>query len=165
MVEVIPETPPAGSLIAPFGALDGHYADAFHALGPAGIGLPDFISAFYRTAPFRAERLVLRLAGHPGTDADLDRLAEDRADRFAAWAVEGRRTSEILLGDLSGRTKSWLMVEPRPAATRLWFGSVVVPAASGEAGIGRLATALIGPHRLYSRLLLRAAAKALASGG
>ncbi len=47
-------------------------------------------------------------------------------------------------------------------ATRLYFGSAVVPRSSGgngEPGMGWLFHGLLGFHRLYSRLLLRAASR------
>ena len=48
-----------------------------------------------------------------------------------------------------------------PAGTRLHFGSAVVPArrarSDRRAGLGALFTALLGFHKLYSRLLLKAA--------
>ncbi len=57
------------------------------------------------------------------------------------------------------------MGEPgRSSSTRLYFGSAVVPRQSAGAGkpvMGSLFQALLGFHRLYSRLLLRAASKRL----
>ena len=52
-----------------------------------------------------------------------------------------------------------------PARTRLYFGSAVVPVAnagSGEDSIGFAFRALLGFHKLYSRVLLRSAAARLA---
>jgi len=54
---------------------------------------------------------------------------------------------------------------PGVAGTRLYFGSAVVPrrsARSGREGLGPLFSSLLGFHKLYSRLLLRAARSRLA---
>jgi hypothetical protein len=56
----------------------------------------------------------------------------------------------------------------RGAGTRLYFGSAVVPlrdAKTGGTRMGPLFRALLGFHRLYSRVLLRAAAKRLSRSG
>ena len=76
--------------------------------------------------------------------------------------MEGRAPGQLLLADIGGRTRSWLMAAPSEgsAGTRLDFGSAAVPrrsARSGRAGLGPLFGALLGFHKLYSRLLLRAA--------
>lgn len=78
-------------------------------------------------------------------------------DSFAAWTVEARARNQVLLRDFTGRTCSWLMVadaDPGPG-TRLYFGSVVF-------ALSPVHAKLLGFHRLYSRLLLRAAARRLA---
>ena len=78
--------------------------------------------------------------------------------------MEGQDGTQILLGDFSGRTKSWLMVAPLDdTGTRLYFGSAVVPARSrdGQRRMGWVFHALLGFHRLYSRLLLQAACSRL----
>ena len=72
----------------------------------------------------------------------------------------------------SGRTRSWLMALPVNATaaderTRFYFGSAVVPrknARSGKPEMGFAFSALLGFHRLYSRLLLRAARSRVLSG-
>ena len=103
-------------------------------------------------------------ASRPSTDAQARQLTRGERETFAAWSVEGRASDQLLLADFGGRTKSWLMVVPssdaRAETTRLYFGSAVVPVRprrGGEAGMGFVFTALLGFHRLYSRLLLRAA--------
>lgn len=72
------------------------------------------------------------------------------------------------MSDVSGRTRSWFMVHfgptGRTGSTRLLFGSVVVrlqdePAGAKAQRAGH--SALSGFHRLYSRLLLSAAASRL----
>jgi hypothetical protein len=83
--------------------------------------------------------------------------------------VEDRAANQLLMCDLAGRTRSWLMVAPLQAggasSTRLYFGSAVVPVrdmASGQPRMGLLFKALLGFHKLYSRILLQAARSRLA---
>ncbi len=120
---------------------------------------------------FKLERLILTLLlGRPATDAQARELAEGRLDRFAAWTVEGRAENQLLLCDFQGRTRSWLMTEPGAygRSTRLFFGSAVVPKLdrrSGERRMGAAFTALLGFHKLYSRLLLSSAISRLARRG
>lgn len=164
MIKVVAVPPPEQSLIAAYARVPGHYADAYRADAPRDTGLPDFITAFYTTPLFRAERTVLSLAGLSSRDADVARLAAGTGEEFAAWRVEARRADEVLLVDVSGRTRSWLAVERTETAARLWFGSVVVPAGGGEGPerLGPAFTLLLGAHRVYSRGLLAAAARRLA---
>jgi hypothetical protein len=70
----------------------------------------------------------------------------------------------LLMCDYLRRTRSWLMVEPLEAGTRLYFGSVVVPVrdASGRLELGSPYSALLGFHKLYSRILLASARSRLA---
>lgn len=163
MTPVRDATPPDGTLIAPFARRDGYYVDGFCVDLASAVSLEAFITAFYTTSLFRAERVVLRLAARaPSTDADVAALAQGRAEQFAAWTVEARTQDEIVLGDASGRTKSWLRVAPHPGGTQLWFGSVVVPVEQrGRLTLGPVFHALLGAHKVYSRLLLGAAAARL----
>lgn len=159
-------TPPASSLLAAVQAERRAFADAYwldHP-GPA-VELAAFVEAFYTTRLFKLERLVLRLAGLPSSDAGARAVARGETERFAAWRVQdrrGRREPELLLIDVHARTCSWFQVEPLAGGgTRLWFGSAVIPArlsASGEPKMGWLFDALLGFHRHYSRALLKAAA-------
>lgn len=116
---------------------------------------------------FKLERLILKwLVKRPSTDAEVRQLAEGTRDDFAAWTVEARTADQLLLGDFAGRTKSWLMVVAMAGhgnrITLLYFGSAVVPAReSSGGGLGFLFTALLGFHKLYSRILLRSAAARL----
>lgn len=152
--------PPASSLLAPFAAREGVYTDAFCAQVPTEQYLRDFVSAFYSTRLFRAERALLGvLARAPSSDADAMALAAGMTDRFAVWTVEVRRPDELLLADASGRTRSWLHAALAPGGTQLWFGSVVLPGPRG--GLGPVFRGLQGAHRLYARMLLRAAARSL----
>jgi len=124
------------------------------------------LRAFYTTALFKMERALLKwFAGRPSTDADANALATGAASRFAAWSVEGRAQRQILLADFTGRTRSWLMTQAIEHAdgsgeTLLYFGSAVLPAGTADTGetIRNLTfSALLGFHKLYSRLLLGAA--------
>ena len=134
------------------------------------VSLAQLIEAFYTTGIFRIERFILGIAaGRPSTDDDVRKLAEGAADKFAAWNVENRDAKQILLADFSGRTRSWLMVEPITQdgadGARLYFGSAVTPIInkkSGEKRMGAGFQLLLGFHKLYSRTLLYAARARLA---
>jgi len=143
----------------------GAYADCY-AVDVAGrVSHAAFVEAFYTTWVFKLERLILRLfASRPSTDDEARQLAAGTRDSFAAWSVEGRTADQLLLGDFTGRTKSWLMVAAAEGTaspkTRLYFGSAVVPVRSrrtGQAGLGWMFRALLGFHKLYSPILLGAA--------
>lgn len=154
---------PAEALLNRY-AKSGAYADCYVAEIAATVSHADFVEAFYTTAVFKLERLILRLlVSFPSTDAEARQLAQGRRDSFAAWSVEARATNQLLLSDFKGRTKSWLMValqDTGAPGTRLYFGSAVVPvrgAGTGRTGPGFIFTALLGFHKLYSRILLRSA--------
>jgi hypothetical protein len=163
---VYPAELPAGALLQSCRAA-GAYADCYVCDVEGVVSHAAFVEAFYTTRLFKLERFILRwLARRPATDADARRLAEGTADGFSAWRVEGRSSNQLLLADFTGRTKSWLMVGPVPddsghQYTRLYFGSAVVPrkgrGAHERPSMGFGFHALLGIHRLYSRLLLTAA--------
>jgi hypothetical protein len=150
------------------------FADCYVTEMPGAVTQESFIEAFYTSPLFKVERTLLQyLASRPATDTDAKQLAHRKATRFSAWRVEGQSPSELLLADFTGRTRSWLMAVPvagpdQPQRTRLYFGSAVVPR-SGKAGqeprMGWVFHALLGFHRLYSRLLLLAASRRLARAG
>lgn len=136
---------------------EGAYTDCFALDVPGQVGHAAYVEAFYTTAVFKLERLLLAwLAGCPSRDAEACELAAGRRAQFAAWAVEARAPGQLLMCDLSGSTRSWLMVAAAPHGTRLYFGSAVVRSRQGGAF-----RALLGFHKLYSRVLLRAAAARL----
>jgi hypothetical protein len=147
-----------------------------------------FVTAFYTTGLFKIERRLLHwLVNKPATDDDAQRLADGSAATFSAWQVEAQDPDQLLLADFTGRTRSWLMAVPsaqgRGSAaattsrntpgttsgttsltTSLYFGSAVLPLRSrtGEAAdLGWSFHALLGFHKLYSRLLLAAACRRL----
>ncbi|WP_205527315.1 hypothetical protein [Solimonas sp. K1W22B-7] len=129
-----------------------------------------YVEAFYTTALFKTERLILSLVLlKPSTDRQARELALGQRDSFAAWQVEKRDEDQLILA--AGRTRSWLMVAPAPTpgvmATRLYFGSAIVPARGARAGsnpLGSGFSALLGFHQLYSRGLLHAARTRLERG-
>jgi hypothetical protein len=150
----------------------GAYADCYATEVAWPVSRSGYVEAFYTTGVFKLERGILKwLAARPSTDMEASQLASGARSSFAAWTVEGQAPDQLLLRDFSGRTRSWLMVQPienddRSASTRLYFGSAVVPVASGgsgKAGLGFAFGALMGFHKLYSRVLLNAASARLAS--
>ena len=156
---------PPNALLQKYNAGSG-YADCYVAEVDGVVAQADFVEAFYTTALFKVERVILKwLAGRPSTDGGAHDLAAGTANGFAAWSVEARTDEQLLLADFTGRTRSWLMAVPAGAAdgrprTLLYFGSAVTPRGDrgrdGQ-GLGFVFHALMGFHRLYSRLLLGAA--------
>jgi hypothetical protein len=142
------------------------FADAYAVEIERNVSFATFVQAFYSTGTFVPERLVLSVLGRRSSKEQLVAMALGEQQRFAAWTVEARDESQVLLRDDTGRTRSWLMSEPLPGGgTRLYFGSAVVARAdlrTGERSMGAGFNALLGFHRAYSRALLRAARKALA---
>jgi hypothetical protein len=140
------------------------YTDCYVTEVPAAVSQEAFIGAFYTTPLFKIERALLKwFAARPSTDEDALALARGSADAFAAWRVEARTEDQILLADFTGRTRSWLM----SGGTRLYFGSAIAPrrdAGTRKARLGLAFTALLGFHRLYSHMLLRAARKRVLRG-
>jgi hypothetical protein len=139
----------------------GAYTDAYSVAIAADVTHAQFVEAFYTTGLFKLERAILAvLVSKPSTDAQARALARGESDAFAAWTVEARAPDQLLLCDYRGRTRSWLMREPvEGGGTRLYFGSAVVPVpkAGGTRSMGGGFCALLAFHKLYSRLLLRAA--------
>ena len=160
---------PPGALLARY-AESGAYTDCYSTELARNVSHAEYVEAFYTGGLFRIERHLLRLfLSRPSTDAQARELATGEADHFAAWRVEGRAPDQLLMCDIGGRTRSWLMVASATAgsapATRLYFGSAVVPVAtgpSGKRGMGVLFRSLLGFHKLYSRALLAAARSRLA---
>jgi hypothetical protein len=164
MVVVVSQDVPSGSLIDAYAGLAGFHTDCYSAVVAGQVSLTDFVTAFYTTPLFRAERLVLRLAARaPSTDAQARAVADGTAERFAVWKVEARHNDEMILAERSGRTKSWFMVVAQGVDTQLLFGSVVVPvrSKSGAMVLGPVFDSLLGAHVLYSRALLAASTRRL----
>ena len=146
----------------------GAYTDCYATEVAWAVSRAEYVEAFYTTALFKLERRILGwFAAAPSSDEEVRRLASGALDAFAAWRVEAQTSEQLLLRDTSGRTRSWLMVEPigglgPSGSTRLYFGSAVVPVAgAGTASPGIAFRALLGFHKVYSRLLLHAAGSRL----
>lgn len=161
---------PPGALLAVYRER-GAWTDCYTTTLTGEVSHVAFVEAFYTTRLFKLERLILKWClSRPSSDSLAAQLAGGHIDTFAAWRVEGRAVDQLLLADVMGRTRSWLMTaaveDHGRATTRLYFGSAVVPspsAASGQASYGAVFRALLGFHKLYSRLLLRAASARLAA--
>jgi hypothetical protein len=155
---------PANTMLNTY-AMPGAYVDCYTTEVPGQVPLSEFIFAFYTTSLFKLERLILKLTVlKPSTDIQARQLAGGHIEKFAAWHVENRSENEILLCDLIGRTRSWLMVFPvntnSDSKTRLYFGSAVVPVRNSKTGTASLGfgfRALLKFHRIYSVLLLYSA--------
>ncbi len=157
--QVVPAELPDQALLQAY-RVEGGYVDCWTAEVPGTISLTTFVTAFYTSRAFRPERWLLgAVLGKRADDQDATRLANGEAERFSAWSVEARRGDELLLCDFQGKTRSWLKVCPIAEGTRLHFGSAVVPARTTADRI--VFTALLGFHRLYSRILLRGALRGL----
>jgi hypothetical protein len=157
---------PPDALLQRYHRASGAYADCYRADIAQTVSHADYVQAFYTSAVFKLERLILRVfAARGSTDAQAAALARGEIAVFAAWVVEGRAPNQLLLCDFTRRTRSWLMVTPLPSGTRLYFGSAVVPVHDPRTGASRLGfgfSALLGFHKLYSRALLAAARSRLA---
>jgi len=155
---------PAGALLGTYRDA-GAYTDCFAADMPRAVSQAEYVEAFYTTWVFKLERWVLAMfVAKPSTDLQAQALASGRTDAFAAWSVEGRTGNQLLMCDFQRRTRSWLMSVHDPAnaaaGTRLFFGSAVVPVThpkSGRSTMGPAFRVLLGFHKVYSRILLRAA--------
>jgi hypothetical protein len=155
---------PGRALLQRYRDIPRAHADCYAADIDTRASLSVFVEAFYTTALFRCERFVLFLLGHGCADADVRACAAGATGGFAAWTVEERLDDQILLRDVTGLTRSWLMVAERAdgrVGARLYFGSAVVPrlgrgSAPRRPSVGfRL---LLPVHAIYARALLRAAA-------
>lgn len=141
---------PDGTLLARYTAALACYTDCFVRDVPKQVQLGQFVSAFYKTLLFRAERLILgALAGRPSTDWQVGEVAQGLRQDFAAWTVEDRRADQVVMCDMGEQTRSWFMVVPQNGSTRLCFGSAV---GSKDAPLVRL---LMPFHSVYARALLK----------
>ncbi len=157
---------PAGSLLERY-VRAGAYVDCYVTEFAAPVTLARFVEAFYSTAVFGVERRILQwIVSRPSTLDQARQLGAGEIDAFAAWRVEDRNAEQLLLAEFTGRTRSWLMVAGDGASpTRLYFGSAVVPRTdprSGRRSMGPVFGALLGFHKMYSRVLLSAARRRLA---
>jgi hypothetical protein len=126
------------------------------------VSLADFVFAFYTSDVFRIERRMLGvLAGAPSTDAEARQLAAGSDISFAIWRVAERTTTQLLMCDRYGRTRSWFGVVPLDQGrTLLQFGSAVASRSNARtANWARrsLFRVLMKFHVVYSQVLLQAA--------
>lgn len=143
----------------------GAYTDCYAVDVNPPMSQAAYVEAFYTSPVFKLERQLLAwFVARPSTDQEARALAAGQRSAFSAWTVEGQSTQQLLLCDFQGRTRSWLMSAPVKVnglpGTRLYFGSAVVPTVdrrTGQASMGFVFRALLGFHKLYSRVLLRAA--------
>jgi hypothetical protein len=162
---------PDGALLQRYRDMPGAYTDCFTASVGRVVSPAEYVDEFYTTGLFKCERFVLFLIGRGCTDEDARALAEGKAQKFAAWTVEGRAQDQLLVCDFAKATRSWLMVGRRRdgvAGTQLYFGSAVVPGAKDRAGNPRPTAGfrLLQPvHAFYARALLRAAARKISRMG
>jgi len=162
MTDIAPRPIPEHALLARYSG-NGGYTDCYVTELPGSYSHAEFVAAFYTTWLFKLERAILRwFVRRPSTDSEVHQLARGQREAFAAWTVEARAPNQLLLRDFLGNTRSWLMIESRSdgGATRLYFGSAVVPRVDSRTGEKKLGTsfrALLGFHRRYSRALLAAA--------
>ena len=162
MQAIAPKLIPAHALLARYVG-NGGYADCYATDLPGQFSHAEFVAAFYTTWLFKLERAILKfLVRRPSTDGEAQQLARGQRESFAAWTVEARAPNQLLLCDFLGNTRSWLMIESREdgGATRLYFGSAIVPRVdlhTGEKKLGFSFRALLGFHKGYSRALLAAA--------
>ena len=157
---------PTEALLARYAAVG--YVDCYTAGVPRPVSQAEYVEAFYTGAVFKLERWLLRLfLAKPSTDEQARQLAAGKLAEFSAWRVEGRATNQLLMCDVGGRTRSWLMTarDADGVGTRLYFGSAVVAARhppTGNLRLGFVFNALLGFHKIYSRVLLGAARARLA---
>jgi hypothetical protein len=145
------------------------FVDCYVIEVPGLITQVNFIEAFYTSPLFKIERTILKYAvAKPATDVDVKQLAQGKLSKFSAWRVESQSASELLLADYTGSTRSWLMAVAAPnnvnaaQSTLLYFGSAVLARkrnSDGQLSMGWIFRSLLGFHRIYSRLLLKAASK------
>lgn len=137
----------------------GDYTDCFMTRVGIEVSFAAYVQAFYTTTVFKAERFILKwLASRPSTDEQARALAAGEIDEFAAWRMLDRTDNQLLMMDFRGQTCSWFKLESDGNGSRLYFGSAVIrnrKTASGRR-LGGTYRALLGLHRLYSRILLRA---------
>lgn len=155
---------PEGTILHEYASKDGFFADCYAVELDAEISFAQYTAAFYSTRIFKVERLILRFAAAaPSTDQEARQLGLGETNQFAIWRVATRLDNQLLM-ETKGRTRSWFMVEnlahKGAPKTRLLFGSIVAPingAGPDKPKMGRLFSALLGIHTLYSKALLRAA--------
>lgn len=159
---------PDAALIREYARLPGGYVDCFYADVGGRVTLSDYIEAFFSTPVFRAERLMLNLTANGRSNRQsASELASGSSDKMAIWTTQARDDAQILMIAGNGPVFTWLMVEEAQTdafSSRLYFGSAVLPTATGKDGTPKMAAGFrvfLGLHIFYSRLLLWWAARDL----
>ena len=81
---------PQQALLAKY-AQGGNYTDCYAAEVARPVSLAEYVEAFYTTALFKLERLLLAwFTSKPSSDAQAKELASGALGAFAAWRVEER---------------------------------------------------------------------------
>lgn len=126
---------PADALLRRY-AEQGAYTDCFAVEVGQPVAHEAYVEAFYTTAAFKLERLLLGwFVARPSTDEQVRALANAQANEFAAWHVEARSVDQLLMCDMAQRTRSWLMcTASEGGGTLLYFGSAVVPVVNRSTG-------------------------------
>ncbi|MEL6648775.1 MAG: hypothetical protein AAFQ05_13995 [Pseudomonadota bacterium] len=162
MARVVAALLPQDSLLHACATRPGSYTDCFEAAVPTD-GTPDraferFVFLFFDSWLFRVERMILRFAGKaPKAGTDPIALARGEVAHFAAWTVDARRAQELLMSVHHTPIRTWLSVAKDGDQMRLRFGTALLAQeTSGRVHWGFRAT--IRAHRLYAKLLLKAAA-------
>lgn len=144
---------------------EGAYVDCFSTDVDGAWSHAEYVEAFYTTPLFKLERWLLAwIAKCPSTDEQARSMARGELSVFSGWTIEARDAKQVLLCDVRGHTRSWLMTCECARGTRLYFGSAVVvmhETRSGAKQLGGSYRVLLGVHKLYSRMLLGAAARRL----
>jgi hypothetical protein len=140
----------------------GRYADCFAVGVNRNVSLAEFVFAFYTSPLFRIERGLLRLLiNAPSSRANARAVADGTADKFAAWYVGQRTSTQLLMCDRYERTRSWFRVAPQSGGgTHLQFGSAVAARRGENSEIPQRPAAfrlLLSFHLVYSQALLHAA--------
>ncbi len=162
MFKSAPYPLPQDALIQSYAQDGSSYTDCFAIQIGREVTFAEFVTAFYTTPLFKLEGFILKVAlKKPSDDAQAAEVANGLRDDFAAWTVEARAPDQLLMCDMHAKTRSWFKVEPMGNdQTRLLFGSVVTASETAK-GIGVFVHALMPFHKLYSVLLLNAAARNL----
>jgi hypothetical protein len=168
MNAITPCALPPDALLQRYAQMPGAYTDCYATTLPTAVSQTQYLEAFYTSRVFKLERAILRLVlSKPSNDAQAQQLAQGSINSFAVWKVEDRNAQQLLMRDYQGSTGSWLMTAPqldatgKPTGTKLYFGSAVVPTRAsvqqGKPQMGAVFRLLLGFHKLYTRILLRAA--------
>ncbi len=154
-----PIAPPPDAALTAYQAREGCHTDCFFIDVPGTLTLQTYIELFFDTWLFRLERRILALTGFgPAGLPEIQALASGQTETFAAWTVEIRTPTQILMNVAKSPIRTWLQVEPTPTGARLYFGSAVLPNPKSNR-INRLTTALTPLHLIYAKSLLGAAAR------